>query len=209
MKKRLRIILLRHGQTQGNILKRYTGRRSQEPLTPEAVDSFKKNAREYPNAMYLFTSPALRCQNTAKFIYPRLYPKRKIVDELNEMDFGIFEGKNYQDMKDLPEYREWVDSGCVGQIPGGESREEFIRRTLKGFGIVVDDIEKQHVSQDRLSIKEVKKFTAGLELNEMFDASIVAHGGTIMALLSAFTGEDYFSFSAAPGEGYFFTVEVN
>ena len=124
------------------------------------------------------------------------------------MDFGIFEGKNYEDMKDLPEYREWVEGGCEGLIPGGENRADFIARTLTGFGKVIDSIEQEHIDRKRLSVSDVKKFTVSERGNEMYDTVIVAHGGTIMAVLSSFTMEDYFSFEAAPGEGYGFTVEV-
>ena len=206
MKKRLRIILLRHGQTKGNLERRYIGKRSQEGLMPEAVSTLKQNSRNYPNAIYLFISPALRCLNTAKLIYPRLYPKRIVVEELNEMDFGIFEGKNFEDMKNLSEYRSWVEGGCTGQIPGGESRDAFIKRTLAGFSEVVETIEKQHV--DGYKISEVEKFTTENRGNEMLDAAIVAHGGTIMAVLSSLAGGDYFSYQAKPGEGYSFTVEI-
>lgn len=208
MKSRLRILILRHGQTKGNKEKRYIGCRSQEPLSAEGIEFLKANERNYPNAMMLFISPSIRCQTTAKLIYPRLYPKRIIVDDLNEMDFGIFEGKNYEDMKNLPEYREWVDGGCEGLIPGGENRADFIRRTMKGFGKVIDTIEKEHVDLERISVSDAAKFTVADRGNEMYDAVIVAHGGTIMAVLSKFTGEDYFSFEAAPGEGYGFSVDV-
>lgn len=208
MKSKVRILLLRHGQTKGNQEKRYIGCRSQEPLSQEGIEFLKANARNYPNAISLFTSPSLRCQTTAKLIYPRLFPKRIEIEELNEMDFGIFEGKNYEDMKDLPEYREWVEGGCEGLIPGGENRADFIARTLTGFGKVIDSIEQEHIDRKRLSVSDVKKFTVSERGNEMYDAVIVAHGGTIMAVLSSFTMEDYFSFEAAPGEGYGFTVEV-
>ncbi|MDD6550555.1 MAG: histidine phosphatase family protein [Lachnospiraceae bacterium] len=208
MKSKLRILLLRHGQTKGNQEKRYIGLRSQEPLSREGTEFLKANERNYPNAIELYTSPALRCLATAKLIYPRLYPKRIVVEELGEMDFGIFEGKNYEDMKDLPEYREWVEGGCEGLIPGGENRADFIARTMKGFGKVVDGIENGHIKRERISVSSVNKFTVADRGNEMYDAVIVAHGGTIMAVLSSLTGEDYFSFEAAPGEGYGFTVDV-
>lgn len=208
MKTRLRILILRHGATKGNAEKRYIGRRSQEPLSPEGGQFLKDNARNYPNAIMLFASPALRCQTTAKIVYPRLYPKRVTIDELNEMDFGVFEGRNYKDLEKDADYRYWVDGGCTGIIPGGENRADFIARTLTGFGKVVDTLEKEHIDEKRISISDSSKFTVADRGSEMFDAVIVAHGGTIMAILSSFTDEDYFSFEAAPGEGYTFTVNV-
>lgn len=208
MKKRLRILILRHGQTKGNSEKRYIGRRSQEPLSDEGRQFLTENARNYPNAIMLFTSPALRCQTTAKIVYPRLYPKKIVIDELNEMDFGVFEGKNYKDLENDAGYRAWVDTGCEGLIPGGENRADFIARTLTGFGKVIDTIEKEHVASDMITVSDTEKFTVDKKGNEMYDAVIIAHGGTIMAILSSYSHEDYFSFEAAPGEGYSFTVNV-
>ncbi|MGN0242387.1 MAG: hypothetical protein ACI4CS_11915, partial [Candidatus Weimeria sp.] len=67
--------------------------------------------------------------------------------------------------------------------------------------------EKQKVYGYKVT--EVEKFTPEIRGNEMFDAAIVAHGGTIMAVLSALAGGDYFSYEVKPGEGYEFTVEIS
>ena len=98
------------------------------------------------------------------------------------MNFGIFEGKTYRDMERLPAYREWVEGGCVGQIPEGESMAVFSGRTCSAFEALVDRT---------------------LEAGEG-PLAIVAHGGTQMAVLEryALPRRDYFSWRAPPGGGF-------
>lgn len=209
MKKRLRILILRHGMTKGNSEKRYIGKRSQEPLSKEGERFLRENASGYPSSMYLFVSPSLRAVNTARIIYPRLFSRRIVIPVFDEMDFGIFEGKNYKDLSDNAAYRQWVDGGCLGMIPGGEDMESFKERVREGFSIVIDTIEKEHKELSLIHITEAEDFSPKRRLSEVTDAVIVAHGGTIMALLSSFLDQDYFSFDAACGEGYILTVTVD
>ena len=49
------------------------------------------------------------------------------------MNFGKFEGRNYKEMENDPDYRAWVEGMCLGKCPGGESREEFCARTCEAF----------------------------------------------------------------------------
>ncbi len=105
-----------------------------------------------------------------------------VVPDFREMDFGIFEGKSYLDMAYLPDYREWVDGGCLGQIPEGESMAVFSRRTCTAFEALVDHEHK-----------------AGAEV-----LAIVAHGGTQMAVMERFVQphQDYFSWRGSLGGGF-------
>ena len=59
------------------------------------------------------------------------------------MDFGQFEGKNYEELKDNPDYQKWIDSNGTLPFPGGESREQFIRRSMEGFDRMMSDILKR------------------------------------------------------------------
>ncbi|MDX1714763.1 MAG: histidine phosphatase family protein, partial [Halomonas venusta] len=47
---------------------------------------------------------------------------------LRELDFGDYEGKVYDELKDLPHYRAWIDSVGELQIPGGESSGQLRER---------------------------------------------------------------------------------
>ena len=172
----MKIYLLRHGETQYNAEKRYLGR-TDAPLSPKGRGELIR-ADISPETVYV--SPLRRAAETAEILFPeaRLVP----VPDLREMDFGMFEGKNYLEMAGWPEYRAWVDGGCVGPIPGGELRAEFCERTCAAFSGLVD-----------------RTLGAGKEL-----LVITAHGGTQRAVLSryALPRQEYFSWQMPNGGGY-------
>ena len=58
-----------------------------------------------------------RTRQTAEVLFPDA--KLVVADGLKEMDFGVFEGRNYREMEHDPQYRAWVETGCEGRCPGG------------------------------------------------------------------------------------------
>lgn len=169
----MRWILIRHGKTRGNLEKRYIGCRTDEPLCPEGIEQLRQG--QYPSADRVFVSPMRRCLETAEILYPGV-PK-EVVSDLRECDFGAFEGKTYAELNGRADYQAWIDSGGRLPFPGGESLEGFSARCLAAF-------------------EEVKK-RAPQE-----DCALVVHGGTIMAVMAAWTGSEYFDFQADNGKGY-------
>jgi broad specificity phosphatase PhoE len=71
------------------------------------------------------SSPMKRCVQTAEIYFPGQEPV--IQEKLRESDFGLFENKNYEELKDEPEYQKWLDSGGTIPFPGGESHEAFLK----------------------------------------------------------------------------------
>lgn len=88
----MKIVLIRHGMTEGNVSRRYIGI-TDENLCPKGQQILNENIknRMYPMADIVFSSTMKRCVQTAKIIYP----EKDILKEelLKECDFGIFEGK--------------------------------------------------------------------------------------------------------------------
>jgi alpha-ribazole phosphatase len=172
-----KITLIRHGKTEGNLEKRYIGI-TDEQLCKEGEEEIL--AKAYPQADIVFSSPLFRAVETAAFIYPgqEIYT----IDEFKETNFGEFEGKSYKELSDNPKYKEWIASGGDMPFPGGESKAEANRRTMEGF----------------------KKLMERIGDNE--NISVVAHGGTIMAILSELFGGEYYSYHVENGEGYTFEI---
>jgi alpha-ribazole phosphatase len=57
---------------------------------------------------------------TANIIYPETDVSQiHICENLKEMDFGMFENKSYEDLKDEPEYIKWLESDGRNPFPGG------------------------------------------------------------------------------------------
>lgn len=187
----IELVLIRHGATKANKEKRYLGK-TDESLSIEGKEKLK--TKKYPQVELLFFSPMKRCMETAACIYPALWEqeeaKKIAVPDWCEMDFGSFEGKNYQELNGDEDYQNWIDSGGTLPFPGGESRETFILRCKRGFKQALTFLCEHHLTQ-----------MAGAR------AAAVVHGGTIMALLSSYGAGDYFDYQCPNGEGY--TVQVH
>ena len=174
--KKQQIILIRHGQTQGNKEHRYVGS-TDEPLLEESKNCICDITGDFRHEnLRLFVSPMLRAKQTAKALFPDR--DATVVDELRECEFGDFEYKNYLELQGDKRYQAFIDSGGTIAFPNGESREQFIHRTIIGFEKVLKE------SEDAQTI------------------IIVAHGGTIMAMLDrlSYPHRDYFDWQLSPLE---------
>ena len=174
----LKLILIRHGETQGNKLKRYIGKRTDEPLCPEAGNMLAQLA--YPEVQAVYASPMIRCTQTAGILFPG--KKLNIIDELAECDFGEFENKNYKELSGDPRYRAWIDSNGILAFPGGESKDECATRNLEGFQRAVSACIREEITE----------------------AALVVHGGTIMNIMEqyALPKKEFYEWHVGNGCGY-------
>lgn len=182
----MKIYLIRHAMTAGNLKKRYIGR-TDEPLCSQGIRLLRQNLEKnrYPGADRIFVSPRKRCLQTAQILYPE--QRTVVIEKLAECDFGLFENKNYQELDGLPQYQKWIDSNGRLPFPEGESREVFRERSLLGFS------EALAMCDDRVQ-----------------KAVFIVHGGTIMSIMEryAFPAGDYYDFQLGNGEGYELDLEI-
>lgn len=132
-----RIILVRHGETEWNRLRRFQGR-SDLPLNQ------KGNAQARALALALkdetltaiYSSPLERALETARRI-GRLHPATPLFKEpgLMEMDLGEFEGMEAQ--RWAAEHRDfrraWEEKPATLPMPGGESLWEVQQRAVEAL----------------------------------------------------------------------------
>lgn len=206
-KNKIRLVLIRHGETASNKEHRYLGR-TDEDLSPCGAEKIKDAVREklYPEIDILFTSPMKRCLQTAQLIYPDM--TAHIIPEFAEMDFGEFEGKNYQDLKDDVRYQAWIDSNGTLPFPGGESRDEYIDRCKLGFEMMINELYKQKSVSLQSTTLQKDKYKDSLAVNQ-YTIGIVVHGGTIMSLMHAYAGGEYFDYQVKNGRGYICTLDYS
>ncbi|MCM1214725.1 MAG: histidine phosphatase family protein [Lachnospiraceae bacterium] len=178
------LVLIRHGETQANRERRYLGK-TDESLSESGIESLLAYKREHgcPKVDCLFSSPMKRCLETAEILYPDICPM--VIPEWEEMDFGQFEYKNYQELKDDSRYQAWIDSGGVLDFPEGESRAHFIARCERGFERMCARLRR--MAQDA---------------NGSIRAGMIVHGGTIMALMSSHGEKAYFDYQVSNGKGF-------
>lgn len=170
------IYLLRHGTTVYNTEKRYQGQRN-IPLSEEGRSRIRQ-ADFSTDVVYV--SPLIRTQQTARILFPQA--KQIVVENLKEMNFGSFEGRNYREMEHDPEYLAWVQANCETSCPDGERKDQFCDRTCAAFAQLVDAALEE--GRDKLVI--------------------VAHGGTQMAVMERFAlpHHEYYYWCAPNAGGY-------
>jgi len=181
----MKLYLIRHGQTQANITYTYCGI-TDLPLTEDGKKALEEMRAEggYPSAegLEVYTSGLIRTEQTLDILFGDV--PHKADPDFAEMNFGVFEGLSYDQLKDREDYQEWISGDHVSnKCPGGESGTEVLQRVLKGV--------------DRL-------------LDNGKDSLVVCHGGTIALLFYHYftdTGLNWYEVQPKNGEGYLFEFE--
>ena len=176
-----KVHLIRHGATEGSRRRLYYGS-TDLPLAPGAEEELLELRRQgiYPDAAgcRVFTTGTQRTEQTLAVLYPGV--KGQSAPELREMDFGVFEMRGYEELKDDPAYREWLTGDYLKNVcPGGESAEEHGRRCLAGLR----DLMARYPE----------------------DLLIVCHGGSITALMERLfpdEGENRWFWEKPAGRGF-------
>lgn len=173
-----RIDLIRHGRTKGNEEHRYVGS-TDEGLSLAGRQELCNVREDLPEIV--FCSPLRRCRQSADLLFPDI--PQIVISEFRETDFGAFEYHTYEELKDHAAYRQWIAGGGQTGCPGGECAAQVKTRIHAGWEILC---------------REMKRRTAASH------GALLAHGGTIMELLSLY-GEPkkgYYDWQTACGHGY-------
>ncbi len=179
--KNYRINLIRHGLTQANVEGRYVGHTDYE-LCTEGISELVNMSHEYvyPNVERVYSSPMLRCIQTAEILYPE--HKLFVVDDLKEMNFGDFEGFTHEELCRREDFNSWMDNSYENAPPNGESGVDFSARLVQALrGIFREMMEEK-----------------------IFETAIIAHGGVIMSLLftMGMPKAPFGHYYAGNGQGY-------
>ena len=190
----MRIVLFRHALCEGNREHRYVGCGSDDPLCEDGVAQAQARAllmkpvlasEGIASPATVYVSPMQRVRQTAALLFPSA--NQVEVSDLREMDFGDFEGRSAQEMADDAAYRAWVEGMCEGACPNGESQHQFILRTCGAFETLLFSARER--GEDSLFV--------------------CAHGGTLMAIMSAYAkpSRSYFDWHTGPCHGFICTVD--
>ncbi|WP_110111906.1 histidine phosphatase family protein [Bacillus sp. CGMCC 1.16541] len=157
----LAITCIRHGLTNANKEKRYVGW-SDVSLCIDGIDKLKKSKLIINPPDFIVSSDLTRCVETANLLFPGT--SSILSFHWREMNFGHWELKTYEELKDIVHYRNWLDDPFTVSPWEGESFYEFSRRIWVAWDEIVD----------LLIEKEYKH------------AVIVTHGGPLRLLASTF-----------------------
>jgi probable phosphoglycerate mutase len=136
----MRLLLIRHGESQGNAEGRMQGR-ADFPLT--ALGS--RQARALADRLVslgidaLYSSPLLRARMTADAVAGAAGLDVVEDDRLQEYDVGDISGMTWRDVKErYPEIaRQYREESGFPSFPGSESRDDFMARVRDSIGEIV------------------------------------------------------------------------
>lgn len=185
--KNLKVYLIRHGKTEANEKHLYCGKTDislSERGKKELYDI--KNTVKYPECTSFFSSGAKRANETLEILYPQ-----KTYSEINEFweyNFGDFEMKSYDMLKENKEYIKWITDKS-GQVlcPNGESKSQYKERIKEVFNLFIDMCYSESMRQ----------------------VVLVSHGGTIGTILEIFydSSKSFYEHQPACGRGYEIILE--
>lgn len=180
------LLVFRHGATRANLERRYAGcmtddelcaqgreqvLRGRERLAAFARDVARAVREQVRSPRVVYVSPLRRAVQTAELLFPQA--ELRVVADLREMDFGLFENRTADELCADPAtgaaYRAFVDGGgsCPpSAVSPGECVADFRARQAAAFAHIVRD---QAAAGDGTNV-----------------VTVVAHGGTQMALFSQF-----------------------
>jgi probable phosphoglycerate mutase len=163
-----RIILVRHGETEANRLRRFAetddiplseaGRRQAEEVARRLLEDFRPSR--------LLSSKFLRARQTSEIIAQTLNLNVEILEGIHERNFGCLRGHSYERLGEMmlgdAEYdpaRSWMWAPA-----GGESLAQVQRRAVE----VLESLRAMHVDEDVV---------------------VVCHGAVIQAISAYISGE--------------------
>ncbi len=198
----MKLVLLRHGMTFGNEKKRYIGI-TDEDLSEQGkaqVEILKEQLLlegvlgKEVKKMYVAVSPMKRCRQTAELLNLWKTEEKEdqciatiVDDRLRECDFGLFENKNYLELKEEPLYQKWIDSNGTMDFPEGDNIVKWKERCQQAFVFHMKKAEEQGYEQ----------------------IVFVIHGGSIMAIMERFDEEEkgYYDYHVENANGYLCQVK--
>jgi broad specificity phosphatase PhoE len=159
-----RIVMIRHGETQGESRIRYWGA-TDVLLSVEGRDQMRAARRKLPDQGFdtIVSSPLCRAWESARIVWPT--GAILLENDFCEIDFGEWEGWTAEEIeaRNPAGFQEWREGSGDFAFPGGERRSDFRLRVARGV--------------DRL-------ITVGFE-----SALIVVHHGVIRAIVEHLAGE--------------------
>ncbi len=163
------VILVRHGETEANVLQVWHGALD-APLTQRGrrqVEAAGRGvadlSRRYPIDRF-YVSPLARAQSTAAAIADAIDMTPVVHEGLREFDLGEWEGRTFQDLRESEDLWGRWDKDPAFAPPQGESPTSFNQRVVQ----TVQALAEKHPGETLL---------------------LVTHGGVICNVLATWVGD--------------------
>ncbi|MGD2251642.1 MAG: histidine phosphatase family protein [Anaerolineales bacterium] len=170
----VRLILIRHGETDSNLERRYTGYLD-VPLNARGKRQAKALAdRLQPRPIdWIYSSDLIRARQTAEILGMATGTEVRLDRRLREIHLGEWEGSRFDDIRaSQPEtWKRRLENPLEVHPPGGEDMASFRKRVLEAL----DDILRLHADQlvaivtHGLVLSVIKLHHLGLPIEAIWD----------------------------------------
>ncbi|MGP7819096.1 histidine phosphatase family protein [Niallia sp. 01092] len=176
MGNRMVITLFRHGLTKENENKAYIGWMD-SPLSEKGICQLKAKRLDANHYDQLFSSDLLRAKQSASY----LFPDQEIIESscFRELNFGNWEGKTYEQLKENTSYRNWIDHPFTITPPNGESFPDFTKRIETGWQMLINQskAEQKIAVMTHGGVIRYLLHRYGKEKNGFFDYTVAVESG--------------------------------
>ena len=173
--------MIRHGTTVANEKNLYYGATDigvSEKGKAELAELRIKGGYPDITGCTVYTSGMVRTAETLGILYPET--EYDVNEDLREMNFGRFEMRAYEELREDPEYQIWITGDFMENIcPDGESGNMHSERAVRAFWDIVHKTDG--------------------------DVLIVSHSGTMAAIMHSLfpdEGENRWHWKCYGGTGY-------
>ena len=179
------ILIVRHGETEWNRVERFRGR-VDVPLNETGIKQAEAVARYLkPVAVeVVLCSPVPRARQTAEIIARAHNLSATPAEGLTDLDFGDWQGKSIDDVRNTAVFRDWTEHPESVQLPGGESLSSARQRAV---AVVTEAVRRYKgcvvLVTHRVIVKVLVCALLGLDNSHFWDIGIDA------AAVSSFTAE--------------------
>lgn len=136
------IDLIRHGSPIGG--KMYRGHSIDHPLSEEGWRQMRDSIGDYDQWDQIISSPMIRCSDFAREVSHKRNIPLQIIDNLKEVGFGAWEGKNAVDI-DAKEFAGFYQDPLNNRPQGSEPLEDFINRVVQSWKIILKEYHAKHL----------------------------------------------------------------
>lgn len=183
----MKIVLVRHGYSQGNLEKKYTGF-TDVKLTDEGIAELIrfKDEYHYPKTDRYISSTLVRCLDTFQYLFGDEEELYETSDALRELYFGDYEDRFAPTL--LPHYFDEFHLNV--RTANGETISEFMYRLVTKLVLILQDLKRDNLNS----------------------ATIICHSGVIKTLLLFLESRpftDFGSIETQNGLGYILDLDFD
>lgn len=131
-----RVLLVRHGQIQANIDKKWHGWTDSGLTATGKEQAHRAGLRlkhQHPDISAVYSSPLERTRHTAKAIGDAFDMSVQVIDGLKEYGIGVWEGKSFEDLKQQHNFFEQIKQDRHFAPTDGESIHQVSERVVNSI----------------------------------------------------------------------------